>query len=73
MLSLDKFLEEVKVSDLAQEFLILLSLCHTVVPEMDKEKGLIYQASSPDEFALVSKAAELNYKFIVSKFFFCLW
>lgn len=55
-----------------REFLTLLSVCHTVVPELDKvgdsdepSSGdtIRYQAASPDEGALVRGAAEIGFKF----------
>jgi phospholipid-transporting ATPase len=51
-----------------QEFLTLLAVCHTVIPEVNEENPneIIYQASSPDEAALVSGARTLGYKFIVN-------
>lgn len=36
-----------------RDFLTLLAVCHTVVPETDEEdleNGIIYQASSPGKF-----------------------
>uniref|UniRef100_A0A8C5W5R1 Phospholipid-transporting ATPase n=1 Tax=Leptobrachium leishanense TaxID=445787 RepID=A0A8C5W5R1_9ANUR len=45
-----------------QEFLTLLAVCHTVVPEKDGDT-IIYQASSPDEAALVKGARKLGYAF----------
>src|SRR5699024_6839772 len=47
------------------QFLTLLSTCHTVIPERDeKQEGKIkYQAASPDEGALVAGAVELGYQF----------
>uniref|UniRef100_A0A8D2J3Y4 Phospholipid-transporting ATPase n=1 Tax=Varanus komodoensis TaxID=61221 RepID=A0A8D2J3Y4_VARKO len=45
-----------------QEFLTLLAVCHTVVPERDGNT-IIYQASSPDEGALVKGAKKLGYVF----------
>ncbi|KAJ3611119.1 hypothetical protein NHX12_021135 [Muraenolepis orangiensis] len=44
------------------EFLTMMSVCHTVVPERDQEQ-LIYQASSPDEGALVKGAKGLGFVF----------
>lgn len=46
------------------EFLRLLAVCHTVIPEIKDEK-LHYQASSPDEAALVAGAELLGYQFHV--------
>ncbi|XP_029458429.1 phospholipid-transporting ATPase IB [Rhinatrema bivittatum] len=45
-----------------KEFLTLLAVCHTVVPEKS-ENTIIYQASSPDEGALVKAAKKLGYTF----------
>ncbi|XP_075055021.1 phospholipid-transporting ATPase IB isoform X2 [Mixophyes fleayi] len=45
-----------------KEFLTLLAVCHTVVPEKDGDT-IIYQASSPDEGALVKGARKLGYTF----------
>ncbi|KZO96121.1 phospholipid-translocating P-type ATPase [Calocera viscosa TUFC12733] len=49
-----------------KEFLTLLAVCHTVIPEMKGEK-MVYQASSPDEAALVAGAQLLGYKFYMRK------
>lgn len=48
------------------EFLILLAVCHTVIPETDDEGNIIYQASSPDEAALVNAASDLGFIFHVN-------
>ena len=50
------------------EFLTLLAVCHTVIPEIQNEK-IVYQASSPDEAALVAGAELLGYQFHVSSSF----
>ncbi|KAF9049923.1 hypothetical protein BJ165DRAFT_1454911 [Panaeolus papilionaceus] len=49
-----------------QEFLTLLSVCHTVIPEVQDGK-MVYQASSPDEAALVAGAELLGYQFHMRK------
>lgn len=50
------------------QFLSLLAVCHTVIPERKDEKSEIkYQAASPDEGALVEGAAMLGYKFVARK------
>nr|XP_019046460.1 phospholipid-transporting ATPase [Kwoniella bestiolae CBS 10118]OCF25390.1 phospholipid-transporting ATPase [Kwoniella bestiolae CBS 10118] len=49
-----------------REFLSLLSVCHTVIPE-EREGRMVYQASSPDEAALVSGAEMLGYRFHTRK------
>ncbi|POM78342.1 P-type ATPase (P-ATPase) Superfamily, partial [Phytophthora palmivora] len=54
-----------KQSELIHEFLTLLSICHTVIPETDSKTGTIaYRASSPDEEALVKAAKCLGYNFV---------
>ncbi|XP_034751745.1 phospholipid-transporting ATPase IC [Etheostoma cragini] len=45
------------------EFFKLLSLCHTVMVE-HKDDGLVYQAASPDEGALVTAARNFGYVFL---------
>ncbi|KAK9305516.1 hypothetical protein QLX08_003517 [Tetragonisca angustula] len=44
------------------EFMIMLSVCHTVIPEKVDET-IIYHAASPDERALVDGARKFNYVF----------
>ncbi|XP_053467441.1 phospholipid-transporting ATPase IB isoform X1 [Ictalurus furcatus] len=44
------------------EFLTMMAVCHTVVPERDGNQ-IIYQASSPDEGALVKGAKSLGFAF----------
>ena len=50
--------------EVLREFLTLLAVCHTVIPEIRDEKT-VYQASSPDEAALVAGAELLGYQFRV--------
>ena len=50
-----------------RHFMILLSAAHTVIPEINNDGVLVYQAASPDEGALVKKAAELGYKFTIRR------
>jgi len=42
-------------------------VCHTVIPERDKndDNKIVYQASSPDEAALVHAAKKLGFFFQV--------
>ncbi|CAG8621678.1 26876_t:CDS:2 [Dentiscutata erythropus] len=43
-------------------FLLAMALCHTCVPEIDQETGdIIYQAASPDEFAIANASKDLGY------------
>ncbi|CAK9438939.1 uncharacterized protein LODBEIA_P31630 [Lodderomyces beijingensis] len=53
-------------SAIINEFLTLLSTCHTVIPEVNGS-NVKYQAASPDEGALVQGAADLGYKFIIRR------
>jgi phospholipid-translocating ATPase len=45
----------------ARLFLLSIALCHTCLPEMDEAGHFDFQASSPDELALVRAAMELGY------------
>ncbi|KAI9276277.1 hypothetical protein BY458DRAFT_506188 [Sporodiniella umbellata] len=55
-------------SNIINEFLTLLATCHTVIPETQEGSDQItYQASSPDEGALVKGASMLNYIFHTRK------
>ena len=55
---------DVREREMVREFLTLLAVCHTVIPEVRDEKT-VYQASSPDEAALVAGAELLGYQFHV--------
>ncbi|XP_072152042.1 phospholipid-transporting ATPase IA isoform X4 [Bemisia tabaci] len=47
-----------------EEFLTLMSVCHTVIPEKSTDKNdIIYHASSPDERALLLGAKEFGFVF----------
>ncbi|KAI8147582.1 hypothetical protein BJV82DRAFT_596103 [Fennellomyces sp. T-0311] len=47
-------------ANVIHEFLSALMTCHTVIPETNEETGeIVYQASSPDEGALVQGAREV--------------
>ncbi|KAI6188055.1 Phospholipid-transporting ATPase [Aphelenchoides besseyi] len=53
-----------ETADQIYDFLFAMAVCHTVVPEMDESTHEInYQASSPDEGALVRGAASSNFIF----------
>ena len=43
-----------------REFVNLLAMCHTVIPDAD---GINFQAASPDEEALVIAAKNFGYAF----------
>ncbi|KAF5351676.1 hypothetical protein D9756_007514 [Leucocoprinus leucothites] len=58
--------EESKQRETIVEFLTLLAVCHTVIPEIKNEK-MVYQASSPDEAALVAGAELLGFQFYMRK------
>jgi magnesium-transporting ATPase (P-type) len=53
------------VSDLVEEFMLSLSLCHDCILEKDKndENNFYYQGPSPDEITLVDTARHLGYIF----------
>ncbi|KAH3766896.1 transmembrane protein [Pelomyxa schiedti] len=46
-----------------EEFLLNLALCHTAVPERNKNDEIEYQAQSPDEVALCLAACANNFVF----------
>ncbi|KAF8629398.1 hypothetical protein AX15_003453 [Amanita polypyramis BW_CC] len=52
--------------EVINEFLNLLAVCHTVIPEV-RDGKTIFQASSPDEAALVAGAEVLGYQFHTRK------
>lgn len=50
--------------DIIQRFFRVLAICHTAIPDIDKESGKIsYEAESPDEAAFVIAARELGFEF----------
>lgn len=51
-----------ELSQAAYEYVLALAVCHTCLPEKDPQTGEItdFQASSPDELALVRAAQELG-------------
>jgi phospholipid-transporting ATPase len=64
-----KNLEQHKTGVQIREFLTLLATCHTVVPENKMHTAslddIAYQASSPDEYALVSALKEMGVVFFL--------
>lgn len=51
-------------SDIIQKFFRVLAICHTAIPEVNKDTGeLSYEAESPDEAAFVIAARELGFEF----------
>ncbi|KAL1645986.1 drs2 neo1 protein [Diplodia intermedia] len=48
----------------ARMFLLSIALCHTCLPEKRKDGSIDFQASSPDELALVKAAQELGFMLI---------
>ena len=45
-------------------FLRMMAVCQTVVPEINESNEIEYQASSPDEAALVQAASKFGFKFV---------
>ncbi|KAL1926205.1 hypothetical protein VTP01DRAFT_6070 [Rhizomucor pusillus] len=61
---LEEHLKTHPTANVINEFLILLACCHTVIPERAGDTDeIVYQASSPDEGALVKGASQLGYRF----------
>lgn len=52
-----------KNAALLKELLVLLSVCHTVIPEKLTDGTVVYHAASPDERALVYGACKFGYVF----------
>ncbi|XP_042500800.1 probable phospholipid-transporting ATPase 8 [Macadamia integrifolia] len=51
-------------ADVIQKFFRVLAICHTAIPDVNKETGEIsYEAESPDEAAFVIAAKELGFEF----------
>ncbi|MCI03519.1 phospholipid-transporting ATPase 9 [Trifolium medium] len=51
-------------ADVIEKFFRLLAVCHTAIPEVDKDTGNVsYEAESPDEAAFVIAARELGFEF----------
>jgi len=47
-----------------KEFFLHLCICHSVIPELDEEtKNISYNASSPDEEALVKGATLFGFRY----------
>ncbi|KAG8806229.1 hypothetical protein FRC17_005113, partial [Serendipita sp. 399] len=59
--------EQAVQREVLREFLSLLAVCHTVIPEVQDDGRIVYQASSPDEAALVAGAELLGYRFHTRK------
>ena len=53
--------------EMIRDFLSLLTVCHTVIPEVGEDGQLKYNAASPDEKALVEGAEVYGYKFTTRK------
>ncbi|KAJ8667378.1 hypothetical protein QAD02_009040, partial [Eretmocerus hayati] len=51
-----------KHSAILHEFMVMLSVCHTVIPEK-VDDSIVYHAASPDERALVDGAMKFGYVF----------
>ncbi|KAF8639497.1 hypothetical protein AX17_001402 [Amanita inopinata Kibby_2008] len=58
--------QEMHQREAINEFLTLLAVCHTVIPEV-RDGKMVFQASSPDEAALVAGAETLGYQFHTRK------
>eukprot|EP00818_Percolomonas_sp_WS_P008373 CAMPEP_0117442084 /NCGR_PEP_ID=MMETSP0759-20121206/3968_1 /TAXON_ID=63605 /ORGANISM="Percolomonas cosmopolitus, Strain WS" /LENGTH=1496 /DNA_ID=CAMNT_0005233959 /DNA_START=369 /DNA_END=4859 /DNA_ORIENTATION=- len=56
--------EDLPESDHIGRFFRLLALCHTVIPERDDHGNVSFNASSPDEGALVKAAKYLGAEFL---------
>ena len=50
--------------EFVNEYLLFLALCHTIITEKNEQGKLEYNASSPDELALLNFAKFMGYEFI---------
>ena len=50
-----------------KDFLVLMSVCHTVIPEYSDDGEITYNASSPDERSLVEGACKYGFVFVDRK------
>lgn len=48
----------------AHDFILSMAICHTALPEKNEDGGTDFQASSPDELALLKAAQDLGYLLI---------
>ncbi|KAK1059223.1 drs2 neo1 protein [Friedmanniomyces endolithicus] len=48
----------------ARDFILAMALCHTALPETTEDGTINFQASSPDELALLEAAQDLGYLMI---------
>lgn len=66
---LEEHLQKSMHANVIHEFLSALMTCHTVIPEAKEDTGeIIYQASSPDEGALVKGARDIfGYNFFARR------
>ena len=51
---------DLTLSRRARDFLLAIALCHTALPERGEDESIDFQASSPDELALVRAAQDLG-------------
>lgn len=58
-----QLIKDIPNNPLIQEFLTLMSVCHTVIPEKGEDGSVMYHAASPDERALVYGAKNYGYVF----------
>ena len=51
-----------------EDFILLLTLCHSIFPELGKNNIIEYQGASPDDIALVKGAQQLGYEYTTKEF-----
>ena len=65
----NKFFSDMKNTDnkelvnSIEEYVLSLAICHTVIPEKDKDNNITYNASSPDELSIVNAAKYFGAEF----------
>lgn len=53
--------------EIVKAFFVSMAVCHTVIPEVQDDGSIQYNASSPDEKALVEGASDFGYTFMGRK------
>jgi len=64
---IDHFNQDHPTKNMITEYLTLLSVCHTVIPEVGEDGITRYNAASPDEKALVEGAETYGYQFVARR------
>ena len=53
--------------NIVESVMVLMAVCHTVIPETKEDGSIFFNASSPDEKALVEGALRYGFEFVARK------